>query len=147
MHDLVRFVSRVKKRLLETDFDRGALVIQWRQDAGFDLSDFSDVELMELAEFAFRGDWNKVAFAFSELLAYYASLSMCNKLSPRQLLGWICAALVISKSIRMKASDWEFNFDNFITVFVAVRDSLQLEEAIQLFLYIFSEKDLDQVNV
>ena len=101
------------------------------------MSYLSDTDLMSLIEGRFTGDWNKPAFAFSELLAFYAAVG--EKMQGQQVVGWVCALFIIRDAAQRKATDWSLQFNNFIKVFIYIKERLKTEESVSLFFLIFGQ--------
>ncbi len=131
----VQFYREVWSRLVGATFTAPKLVERVRVDGGYDLEGLSDRDLLDLVEGRFQGAWDGVAFAFSELLAYYSVPG--QTLTGEQVVGWIFASVSIADAIRKDATDWELQLNLFINGFLAVRDKLEADESVRVFERVF----------
>jgi len=111
---------------------------QIKKDGGHDMSDLSEEDLVSLIEGRFAGDWNKAAFAFSELLAFYVAVD--SGIQVQQVVSWVCASLIIRDAVQKGATDWELQFNNFIKVFVLVKEQLETDECVNILAHVFGSR-------
>lgn len=105
------------------------------KDGGNDMSRLTKGDIIDLIENRFCDDWHKPAFAFSELLAYYAA---CGKeLTPQQIVGWVLASFVIADVIEHGATEWERQFNILFDGFSVVKDKLEIDQSIQILQRVF----------
>ncbi len=126
-------LSVIWGRLVGGPLSPQRLVGQLRRDGGHDISVLSDVELLELVEGRFAGDWHKPAFAFSEMLACYSVVD----LAPDQVVGWVFSVLAIADCLDREETDLEFQFINFINGYHRVGGMLLMDEWIYIFERLF----------
>lgn len=131
----LEFYRGLWSRLVDDTFTAQKLVARVRRDGGYDLEGMSDRDLLDLVEGRFSGPWNRVAFAFSELLAYYSVPEQA--LTGEQVVGWVFASFSIAQAIEHDATDWELQFNHFIGGFLAVRHQLETEESVHVFERVF----------
>jgi hypothetical protein len=136
----VVLVEKLWNRLIGPRFEPREF-LQWiRKHGGHDMKDLSDDDLMRLFEGRFTGDWNEPAFSFSELLAFY---SVRDENRPKEeVVGWVFCSFVIADAIKQGATDWEMQFDKFISCYVEIRSHLETEEAIQVFQRVFHDDNV-----
>lgn len=127
----VDFYSALWTRLVGDGFSVEKLLHRVRIDGGVDIEDLSDSDLRDLIEERYAGDWSKVAFTGSEMLASYSVAGGMS--TPDQVVGWVFASLILSDAIKADAADWYRNFDNFLNGFFAVREKLAFGEALAIF--------------
>jgi len=138
--DDIDLLKAILFQLGEGDFSNDKLVEQVLHDGGHDMSRLSREDLTSLLEGRFSGDWHKPACAFSELLAYYRACG--EELASNQVVGWVFASLVIADAIERDATEWERQFENFITGFTAVKERLQIDQSVQILRRVFCRATL-----
>ena len=122
-------------QLAEDEFSKEKLADRVLRDGGTDMSDLSQEDLIALLEGRFHGDWQRPAFSFSELLAYYRA---CGKeMTPHQIVGWVFASFVIADAIKQNAAEWERQFDNFINGFITINEHLEVAHSVQIIQRVF----------
>lgn len=124
-------------QLAEDDFSNDKLVERVLHDGGNDMSNLSQEDVAALIEGRFNGDWHKPAFSFSELLAYYRACG--EELTSQQIVGWVFASFVIADAIEHDATEWERQFNNFISGFVTVKERLEIDQSVRILRRVFCE--------
>jgi len=127
----VVFYELLWHRVIEDAFRVEKLVQRVRTDGGVDIEDLKEPELLDLAYERYSGDWTKVAFAASEMLASYSVPGGIE--NPEQVVAWVFTAFQLSDAIAHGAADWELNFDNFLNGFQRIREKLEYGEALSIF--------------
>jgi len=128
------------ERFVETEFvpEHFAKQILWH--GGIDMVQLTEEDLVRLFEGRFTGDWAKVAFSFSELLAVY-SVPDKDRGQPRlneEIVGWVFASFVMAEVIKQGNAEWEMEFNLFMNGFLAVRDELEIDEIVEIFQQVFA---------
>ena len=98
----LELIAPIWVRLTQTPFNASDLADKLLHDGGLDISDFTKEDLICLMEDRFQGEWSKVVFSFSELLAYYANSELTNV----QAVAWCFSVLIIGKASRNLVTDW-----------------------------------------
>lgn len=117
------------RRLVGENLSTERLIGRLRSDGGHDILVLSDVELRELVEGRFAGDWHKPAFAFSEMIACYS----VDEMAPDQVVAWVFSVLTVADCLGRGETEMEFQFNNFINGFYRVREKLEIDEWIYIF--------------
>jgi hypothetical protein len=125
------FLEQMARRLVGDDFSAQQLAETLRRNGGHDISGLSDAELIDLIEDRYSGNWQKPAFSFSEMLAYYSVLE--GNLQPQQIVGWAFAAMTLGKAFRRGHGDIDMNFNSFLDGFFSIRTRLEPEESVEIF--------------
>lgn len=133
----VALLSEIWSSLVEDDFSKEKLIDRILKDGGHDMSDLSKEDLMALLEGRFNGDWSEPAFAFSELLSYYAACA--QELNSQQIVAWALASFMIADAIKHGAIEWERQFEVFMKEFIIIRDRLEIDHSIQILRRVFCE--------
>lgn len=125
------FLDRLSLRLLNKPLDAEWLVTSVHHHGGHDTEDLSNVELVALLEGRYTGDWWKPAFAFSEMLAYFAAIRHVHEpVTNEHVVTWAYAVLALADALEQGASDWDLQLDVFIESYLAVKERLDAEDAV-----------------
>ena len=105
---------------------------------GLDFEDVSLDDLLQIIDGQFHGDWKRIAWAFSELLALYASLDEDHlQQDPVDPVAWACAAIILSDAVREDAAEWELNTSSLMYGFLIFRTHFEPAEIAYLFQRMF----------
>lgn len=102
-----------------------------QMDGGHDMISIEISEISQLITWKFLGDWNKVGFAFSELLAFYSAYDL-DKDSSR-IICWICCVLILADAIKHEGTEWEFNLHAFVLGLCKIKNLLTISQMVMLF--------------
>src|SRR5580658_1729005 len=122
------FLQNVWFVLADDDFSTEKLANRVFADGGHDMSHLSQNDVLALIEGRFNGDWNDIAFSFSELLYYYVACG--NEMTPHQVVGWVFASFVIADAIKRDVAEWERQFDSFMRGFIIVKERLETDQSV-----------------
>ena len=121
-----KFLEKLWVRLVGADFSATKLAARARHDGGHDIDGLSDSDLIGLIEGRFSGDWDEVAFSFSELLCYYAAhVQLGIELTGEQIVSWTFSVLMIAEV------DRHLDYP-LMEVFGVVQHRLDVDEAMKL---------------
>lgn len=129
------------ERLVEKPFVPQEFAKQILWHGGHDMVQISRENILQLFDNTFVGDWNRVAFSFSELLAYYSVPDKDRDRSrlKEEIVGWVFASFVMAEAVRRGAAEWEMEFNFFMNAFLEVRGELEIDEIVEIFGYVFSD--------
>ena len=130
-------ISEIWASLVEDDFSKEKLISCILIDGGHDMSDLSKEDLLALFEGQFNGDWYEPAFAFNELLSFYAACG--KKINSQQIVCWVWASFIISDAIKHGGTQWENQFNSFINGFVTISERLEIDQSVQILQRVFCE--------
>jgi hypothetical protein len=134
------WLNKVSLLVLMNEYDENKLVMQIKSDGGHDFLDISDSDILSLKMGQFKGDWNSVAFAFSELLAFYSVYFGDCKFTKEQVVSWFFASMVMAEAINRDFAHWEFHFRNILNVCCVIRNEVDDEIWVDFFKLILSGK-------
>ncbi len=126
-------LQHIWDRLTDREFSIDAIVQCIRKDGGMDMRHVSDEELSSI----YRGDHllarsSAVAFAFSEIVAYYGCLSNTQDMTDVQVVGWTFSILCLVESIDSGSAGLLPNFENILESARSSNNRLLLEERVYL---------------
>jgi hypothetical protein len=131
----VFLISEIWSSLVEDAFSQEKLIGRILIDGGHDMSDLSREDLGALFEGQFSGDWHEPAFAFNELLSFYAARG--KEINSQQIAGWVWASFIISDAIKHGATQWENQFNSFLKGFVSISERLEIDQSVQILQRVF----------
>ncbi len=132
----IELYERLWKKFHGGQLNIQALIDGVLKDGGHDMTGLTQHEIAALIEGRFTGDWNKVAFSFSELLSYYDALG--QKLTDTQAISWVFSAFTIAEAIKHGVTDWELQFNSVINGFSRIKGKFGRDELLEIFQRIFS---------
>jgi len=135
----VLFIEKLWNRLTGRKFVPQEFAREMKWQRGVDMSKLSPDHLLQLFEGRFSGDWDRPAFAFSELLALYSvpNGKRDQSRTKEEIVGWVFASFVIADAIKQEAAEWEMQFNLFMNGFIEVRGELEIDESVEIFQRVF----------
>ncbi|MDX9976389.1 MAG: hypothetical protein RBU21_25665 [FCB group bacterium] len=133
------FLDALSLRLLEEKLRPDWLVKSVHHHGGLDAASLSRSDLLALLEGSYSGDWWEPVFTFSEMLAYFAGARQLqqHRWNDEATVTWAFAVLALADALEQSASNWELQFNLVIDSFLAVRESLDVEEGLWIMRRVF----------
>ena len=122
----VDLYRRIWTKLVDNRFSQERLAAQVRFDGGLDMKSLTVADLVELMN-GHPGNWDEVAFGFSELLAYYSAVPPEEFVGAR-IVGWAFGCVALADAIRAGVGDWDTEVNKLLDVLLRVRHELDVEE-------------------
>jgi hypothetical protein len=134
----IKVISGIWSRSSSRPFTISNLAERLKFDAGHDAGELTESDFSALIEGKFAGDWNQVAFTFSELLTYYAASEISS--IDGGLSAWSFTALTMGEACRRNATDWDREFNFLMMGFEQTRGALEVDEALFILRHIFAQQ-------
>jgi len=133
----IEAINAIGMRLTKKSFSPLALAEYILYQGGMDTEPLTKNDLISLMEETFNGNWDNVAFSFSELASYYQVPE--KSLNDYDVVAWCFVSLVIGETCRRDLTDWRSQFHCLMNGFQKLSNKLEFDEALYILRHTFAE--------